>query len=336
MKDIRSQWNNYCNRGLDVYHQEGTIAFLKKGFSFSSLILKNYFYKTRYGSGTSILSRDWDNLFIFDACRYDDFCQVAPYDQNRINTRQTVGSNTNEFLTKTFSGEQLHDTVYITANPKFFKLWDDLNQPKTIFHDTISVVDDWDTDLGTVPPESVVECARSCHAQYPNKRLLIHFIQPHYPFIGPTAARIQKETGKTIGGSPPKNNQVSDSEWSEEDRFSSYVDAINAGVSRQEIRTAYRESIEQVINCSQPLIDDLPGKTVITADHGEHLGDKPVPGGGQLWGHPPGVRSTALCVVPWVECDFHNRKEVATDPPQAQSSIDKQVIDQRLHALGYN
>jgi hypothetical protein len=113
------------------------------------------------------------------------------------------------------------------------------------------------------------------------------------------------------------------------------MDAINAGISRKRIRTAYRESIDQVIKRSQPLIDKLLRKTVITADHGEHLGDRPVPFGGRLCGHRPGVRSTALCAVRWVEFDFDNWKEVTTDPPQTQSHIGNQIVDQRLCALGY-
>lgn len=236
---------------------------------------------------------------------------------------------------KTFSGTQLHDTVYVTANPKFFKRWDELNTPTPVFHDTVSVLNEWDTDIGTVTPESVVEYARNCQDQYPNKRLLIHFNQPHYPFIGPTAKRIREETSKTIGGSVPMEHQQDDFEWDEDQRFPSYVDAIEAGISRQDIRTAYRESIERVINASQPLIDDLPGKTVITADHGEHLGDKPIPFGGRLWGHPPGVRSNALCVVPWVTFDSDSRKEVIASPPETQSPIDDDIIEQRLRSLGY-
>lgn len=335
MADMRSRWDHYYKRAKDVYEKEGINSFLTKGWSFSFLLINKQFWKIRHNSKASILNHDWDNLLIFDACRYDDFCEIAPYDQDRINPRQTVGSNTEQFLKKTFSEEQLHDTVYITANPQFFKHWDDLNEPNVVFHDTVSVIDEWDADLGTVTPESVVKHARECHAKYPNKRLLIHFNQPHYPFIGSTAKSIREKTNKTIGGSAPMDHQTDDFEWSEEDRFPSYVDAINAGISRKRIRTAYRESIDQVIKRSQPLIDELPGKTVITADHGEHLGDRPVPFGGRLWGHPPGVRSTALCVVPWVEFDFDNRKGVTTDPPQAQSPVDNQVVDQRLRALGY-
>lgn len=333
--DLKSRWSHYYSRASDVYMKEGADALIKKGGSFSSLLVKKQYWNFRYGAGTSILERDWDNLLIFDACRYDDFCRVAPYDQDRIDIRRTLGSNTREFLEKTFNRKQLHDTVYVTANPKIFKRWDELNSPTPIFHDTVSVIDEWDTDLGTVTPESVVEYARDCNDRYPNKRLLIHFIQPHYPFVGPTARRIREETGKTIGGSVPMEHQQDEFEWNENQRFPSYVDAIKAGISRQDIRTAYRESIEAVIDASYPLIEDLPGKTVITADHGEHLGDKPIPFGGRLWGHPPGVRSNALCVVPWVEFDSGSRKEVTTEPPQAQSSMDKEVVEQRLRSLGY-
>lgn len=335
LADLKSRWDHYANRASDTYEKEGIRAFVAKSLSFSSLLLRKHYWNVRYGPGKSILNCDWDNLLIFDACRYDDFCRVTNYDNEEINRRRTLGSNTREFLTKTFAGEQLHDTVYVTANPQFFKRWDDFDDPETVFYDTVSVIDEWDSDLGTVTPESVVETARDCNDRYPDKRLLIHFIQPHYPFIGPTAERIRDETGKTIGGSVPMDHQRDDFDWEESQRFPSYVDAVEAGISPQQIRTAYRESIDRVVRASRELIEELPGKLVITADHGEHLGDRPIPFGGRLWGHPPGVRSKALCVVPWVEFDSGDRKQLTDEPPQAQSPVDERVVNRRLQALGY-
>lgn len=332
---VTSQWGHYYNRGVDVYKKEGIQPFISKGLSFSSLIAQKQYWDIRYGPGTSILDRDWDNLLIFDACRYDYFRQVAPYDKEIIDSRRTVGSSTKEFLINTFTDKEVYDTVYITANPKYIKLSDIIEGPNPVFHDLVPVIDEWDPEIGTVPPGSVAECARDCQARYPNKRLLIHFIQPHYPFIGPTASRIREHTGKNIGGSVPMESKKDDFDLDKHSRFNSYTDAIEAGISRQKIRTAYAESIAEVIKSTKSLINDLPGKTVITADHGEHLGDKPIPFGGRLWGHPPGVRSDALCVVPWVEFESDSRKQITAEPPQEQPSVDNEVVEQRLRSLGY-
>ena len=81
-------------------------------------------------------------------------------------------------MRKNFSGKKFLDTVYITANPF-------VNRFSSSFYKVISVWDSgWDEDLGTVLPEVMVEYALKAGSEYPDKRLIIHFIQPHYPYIG--------------------------------------------------------------------------------------------------------------------------------------------------------
>lgn len=335
MRDLRYRLSNYRARAVDVYRREGVEALVRKGASFSWLLLGTPYWVLRYGSGTSILDCDWDNCLLFDACRYDVFRQLAPYDEATISQRTTLGSNTVEFLARTFKDVRLHDTVYVTANPKFFKQWDQLNPDGPVFHDTISLLDDWDPEVNTVPPGAVVERALQASESYPNKRLLVHFIQPHTPFLGPTADAIRRRTGKTIGGLRSVDGTARQDGESQSSRFPSYVDALNAGIAPETIRTAYRETLERLIEECQSLVDALPGKTVITADHGEHLGDRPVPFGGPLWGHPPGVRSRGLRIVPWVEFGGDERKPVSADQPKLQESLDRQLVNDRLRDLGY-
>jgi hypothetical protein len=41
---LKSRWNNYLARASDVYQKEGADAFVKKGASFSSLLVKKLLY----------------------------------------------------------------------------------------------------------------------------------------------------------------------------------------------------------------------------------------------------------------------------------------------------
>jgi hypothetical protein len=322
MADMRSRWDHYYKRAKDVYEKEGINSFLRKGWSFSFLLINKQFWKIRHNSKASILNHDWDNLLIFDACRYDDFCEIAPYDQDRINARRTVSSNTKQFLKKTFSEEQLHDTVYITANPQFFKHWDDLNEPNVVFHDTVSVIDEWDADLGTVTPESVVEHARECHAKYPNKRLLIHFNQPHYPFIGPKGDEIRNQIDYASYGSDDTEARI----W--EHLAASRIDT-------ELVQAAYEENLRLALPAVERLVSHMTGKIVVTSDHGNIFGEQVCWLPLKIYGHPPNVPAPNLTAVPWVELPWEERRnseETETESPD--TSID-QDVQQKLEDLGY-
>jgi len=85
----------------------------------------------------------------------------------------------------TYHRRTLHDTVYVTANP--YAAW----IPDRTFHAVVNLLaSEWDAEVGIVYPEAVVRRAFEAHETYPNKRLIIHFMQPHFPFLGNTGTEI--------------------------------------------------------------------------------------------------------------------------------------------------
>jgi len=125
---------------------------------------------------------DQNNVTILDACRYDLFESVLKDHKlpGQLMKRQSIGSATPEFLKKNFMGGELHDTVYITANP-----YVNTKLPPDTFHEIIPVWKiQWNEELQTVTPEAMLEYAQKAAHQYPNERLIIHCNQPHVPFIG--------------------------------------------------------------------------------------------------------------------------------------------------------
>jgi len=49
---------------------------------------------------------------------------------------------------------------------------------------------DWDADEETALHKHIGIRAKEADETYPNNRLVIHFMQPHYPFIGDLGGRI--------------------------------------------------------------------------------------------------------------------------------------------------
>lgn len=266
--------------------------------------------------GIAVMDEDWDNLLILDACRYDMFERVNEL-PGTLRCRVSKGSESRQFMRRNFAGRTFHGTVYVTANPHAERLSD-----KTFHFIDKVYADHWDDDAGVVRPEVVVETAREAADAYPQKRLIVHFMQPHAPYLGPH--------GRTV-----EHNVTQDP--SEE------VRAVWANIrygltdtTIADVRRAYVENLELVLEHVAALRDALDGKIVVTADHGELLGDRlrPIPVRG--YGHPPGLRVPALVRVPWLELPSESRREIRSAPPQStEADLDRTTLERRLADLGY-
>ena len=282
--------------------------------------------KLRGRSGGRILpERDWDNCLILDACRYDMFESSPSFETEHTSRIDSLASGSTEFIARHFAGRNLYDTVYVTSNPHINKF------ESPIFHDVYDIYQTgWDDDLQTVPPEAMIDAARDAARKYPDKRLLIHFMQPHYPFIGDIGQQLNQKglTNELVDGSAKGREQYAI--WTQ-------LDFGFASVSNSDVWEAYRENLEVVADDALPLMNELEGKSVITADHGNLLGERLRPFPVRAYGHPNFVRSPVLTTVPWYAPPCDSRKEVTSDSPISESkdTIDKDVVDERLSALGY-
>lgn len=45
--------------------------------------------------------------------------------------------------------------------------------------------------MGTIYLEDVVTAAKGANNDHPNKRLILHFMQLHWPYLGPTAEKLR-------------------------------------------------------------------------------------------------------------------------------------------------
>ena len=274
---------------------------------------------------TNLMEEDWDYLIILDACRYDYFQKVyGNYLRGKLRKARSPASATSEWLKKTFT-RRYNDVVYVSANPYINSRGVDVVgfDARDYFHTIIDVWDfGWNEAVGTVPPEEVNSAAIAAKLTHPNKRLIIHYLQPHAPYI--SLANKAPESGlspdKLRAGVFLLRNPVLRYFWnilSGESRFLKDMfvnkvvwkisglfaplpslpmnDALRL-VGRKGLLRAYEANMRIVLTQVAKLVDHLQGKIVVTSDHGELLGEK------NEYYHRPHHYISHLIDVPYLEC----------------------------------
>lgn len=260
-----------------------------------------------------VMAEDWDNLIILDACRYDLFDEVN-HIGGQLSAVISGGSSTSGFLQHNFGGEVYDDSVYVTANPQVTRH----KIGRRFVHCTRLWEEFWDDELRTVLPDAVTDNAITVNEMYPHKRMIIHYIQPHYPFIGDIGQEV--EHGEVTG----------DGVITRERKFPSAWEQLRRGsVTRQWVQEAYKENLEIVLPQVERLINLLDGKSVITSDHGNSFGKMGV------FGHPGGIYLNSLVTVPWLEIDAVDRRQIVPGVVDTTSSAESGAIERRLASLGY-
>lgn len=287
-------------------------------------ICQNIVFKLTHGDEFDIMAEEWDNLIILDACRNDFYREQTPF-SGTVETRLSRGSETPEFFANNFDNAQYHDTVYISPNPYIPTLEDDT------FHAVIPLLDEWDDEWGTVHPEAVSKAARRARSEYPHKRLIIHYMQPHAPHTGSTAAEL-RETTPLRGWD---RYHVVDGQSEINDGVSIWTLAKRGEITLETLRRSYRENLDIVLGDVTDLVGDLDGRTVITSDHGEMLGERLLPFGPREYAHTYGLLTEELRCVPWQVVSDGDRRRVASDPPQERKEMTTEETERRLQALGY-
>jgi len=259
--------------------------------------------------GIDVMREDWDVLVILDACRYDLF-ESRHSLQGELERKVSCGSDTREFLRGNVAGRELHDVVYVTANPMYFNFYDELHAE---IHDVILVEPGTKTDAnGVVSPETMARRSKEIAERYPNKRLVLHFVQPHFPFLD--APIVPDSSDRNI--------------W--RDIFTGEIDT-----TRSEVWESYRKNFDRVHDVVKRLLPDLVGKIVVTSDHGNLIGERVWPFPFREWGHPIGLYVSELVTIPWLEVPWTERREQIPEPPISDEGPTQHDVDERLEALGY-
>jgi hypothetical protein len=300
---------------------------LKRGVETPALFLReaNRLYHRRLNTrpynvqGIDVFAEDWDTLIVLDACRYDMFERISDL-PGRLETRISRGSSTPEFLRANFDGREFLDTVYVTANPQLYRKREQID---ATLHAVIDVWNEagWNEQYGTVLPETVAEAAIDALETYPNKRHVVHFMQPHYPFL---TDETELDKGHLENAEEQEGNV-----WT---KLMQGAVELDTGA----IWELFDENLRRALPSVERLLAELPGKTVVTADHGNMIGERSYPFPIREWGHPRGLYTEQLVKVPWLVNDGRPRRQVAAEAPdRAQNDVDEGVVTERLRNLGY-
>lgn len=297
------------------------ITDIRRGLSNPPLIgreLNRLFYKYRGHPFPTkdYFESDWDNLIILDGCRYDLFIESeANWNAKPV---YSPASNTSEFLKMVFGNRTLLDTIYITANPQYYRYRSEIC---TDFYDVFDLWmgPSWDDEIGTVPPEEITDVSLNVYENNPDKRLIVHYMQPHFPFLD----------SDINSGVVSRPNQETENFWTEMMRD-------NLAIRKEELWNAYLNNLNYALTYVKKLVDVISGTTVITSDHGNMLGERSRPIPTREWGHPQGIFTEELTKVPWVnilgdraEPIIPEKKKAANDTKKMDTALE------RLSDLGY-
>lgn len=286
-------------------------------------IMVRYFAMVN-NDGCDIMSEDWDNLVILDGCRYDLFQDVNII-SGKLERKTSKGSATHEFLRENFENKVLRDTVYVTANPMYVVV--DLQD---VFYDTVDVwKTNWNDEYKTVLPNDMAKATKEAHDRYPDKRIISHFVQPHHPFIGEIGQRIENQAGIE------KLKKEAITGDGESDSPDVWMLLKSRKVSKEEVWKAYRENLVLVLKHVEQIMESLNGKTVITSDHGNLVGEFATPFPIREYGHPAGIHTRKLVEVPWLIIDPGCRKVINPGKNVRSQSTVEESARGALRDLGY-
>lgn len=283
-----------------------------------------YYFDFNKPDGISVLEKEWDVLLVLDACRFDSFKKYNNI-KGKLNSIISKGTCTVEWLNSNFGmKKKYNDIVYVSGNP--FTEYSIEGSKK--FYDVSNVfLKDWNEKFGTVLPDSVSSEAIRMHKKHPDKKLIVHYMQPHVPYVGKTKIYL-KNSFKSKNFSKENNGH----DW-----FGSLLDKIRyEGGSVRMFYKAYIENLRLVLRSIENLLPHLEGKVIISSDHGELFGEK------YIYGHPPGIRLKKITKVPWFVVDMEYYKEKASEvlplknvKMKEKGEGDEEKIKKKLKALGY-
>ena len=279
----------------------------------------------------NIMQEKWDYLIILDACRYDYFERIyESYLQGKLTKKISIGSCTDEWRDNTFTG-RYDDVVYISANPHIsssVKVTGFLGSEH--FHKVYDIwKKGWDKERGTVLPGTMTKTAIDIIARTKDKRVIIHYLQPHAPYLcldnafqgfadpnfsmakflqgielQDQKAKIRNRIQKILLKICKKHNAITEKllgdhpEWMLRQFLclppKTPMDVVRRKSSKIGLRKAYEANLRIVLEQVAVLLKHLSGKIVLTSDHGELLGEN------KCYTHRAGSIKPQLIEIPYV------------------------------------
>jgi hypothetical protein len=287
------------------------------------------------------MHESWDYLIVLDACRYDYFERLYQKSlSGKLSIRLSPATCTRDWLARVFD-QYYGDCIYVSANayvstsPKRRGL--SFEAVKHFYKVEEVWGNGWSNDHGTVMPDRVNLAALRAISKNKGKRCIIHYMQPHYPYVGVRSFKMRspimhkyiwvlrnlctKLLGNDLGLRIAHKIAPNDEEY------------MAKQIGLDALRKQYELNLLAALSSVSTLLKHLQGTIVVTSDHGELLGEN------DLCGHPCGLdRVTELRAVPWLEIQATGPVEPA-DLTEAEGEVfnpqEADLMMKRLRAFGY-
>ena len=236
-----------------------------------------------------ILKAEWDILIILDGCRYDIFKSVYEnliHSKCELKKAKTFCSGTKEWMQNNFYNKDCSSIIYLDPIVMF-----NLFIPDDTFFKTVMVwKTNWDYEYGTIKPDEMTDVALEQIKQHPKKRFIIHYHQPHPPYLMKEYLGIGEiDTPDTI------QNSIEDTGFNFSNFYQGcmrrffgysrtwkwltmfgvdpcdYYGKIYKKYGQDGLVRGYRKNLELALYEINRLIDVCNGKIVVTSDHSHNL-----------------------------------------------------------------
>jgi len=240
------------------------------------------------------------------------------------------------------------DIIYISGNP-YINSSVAINgfDAKNHFYKVVDVWrSGWSEKLGTVHPREINKATLRYYLKYPEKRFIIHYLQPHAPYLSPKfrakgypSPNLEKseilagimghgqfnryfESLVNIMGTILYKLDLIESSWKLRERLGlpprSPMEAARRRFGIEGLRKAYRENLYIVLKYASKLCKHFlkRKRIIITSDHGELLGEE------GTYEHPNGPIEKILNNL------FNKRRIILQEVPWFKV---KRVIGRTIH-----
>jgi len=251
-----------------------------------------------------VMEEEWDVLIILDACRYDMFEALndIPGELEKV---ESLNTGTWMWIQDNFK-HPYPDLIYVSGNPMVSKF----KLSKIGMENYFKIVDawdiGWDPEIKGVRPKAVTRIAIDVINKNPDKRVLVHYLQPHFPWLE-TGKEANRGRGLLLEWTENKEKKhLHQMSTSERRRFTGIVwDYVKMGqLDVEKCREGYVGNFQIVLEEVKKLLKNIPKnkKVIISADHGECLGFEAEHG---YVGHGPNLHQyRTLLEIPWFTVDM--------------------------------
>jgi hypothetical protein len=267
------------------------------------------------------IQKDKFAIIILDSCRFDYFQQeISKFIDGDLKPVYTSATATKEYIQTIWDG-YYPDITYITAlsapTDHTFERDGDEYLPSEHFERFVHL---WkiceNKELGAVPPEEMTKAA----LQQNDDKMIIHYVQPHAPYIGDY--RLRQDNSNTTWGKSLQDIYKKIGRYDLDDKT----------ISDRDLKKAYQSNLRSVLSSVHKLVSQLDRPIVITADHGEMLGE------GNRYIHG-GFPTEELCKLPWYEVDEsiigRSPSNELKQVDQTGSDFTEDDVEEQLKGLGY-